>query len=122
MDLVQLLISCTPQSFHTTRHHQYLSLCGLARNRRYHGPMDLWLLKPFKTFELLKNCIECETKMMIQPYLIWILPQHHQIVMVSFEVIDLSVDIAHFWQAAVVFSSKSRLDSDLASCGGPVPK
>ena len=31
------------------------------------------------------------------------------------------VDTAHFWQAAVVFSAKSWPDSDLASCGGPVP-
>ena len=41
--------------------------------------------------------------------------------MVSYEIIDLMVDTAHFWQSAVVFSAKSRPDSDLASYGGPVP-
>ena len=118
MDLVHLLITCTPSpsiqldimnisvfvgwlgTVDTMANAKLSCLEPTSSAKRYHGPMDLWSLIPFKPFELLKNCIECGTNMMIQPHWLLILPQHHQNGMVSYEITDLRVDKAHFWQAA----------------------
>ena len=45
-----------PQSFHTTGRYEYLSLCGLARNRRYpwpHEPLASKIFQTIWTFEKL---------------------------------------------------------------------
>ena len=89
VDLVHLLITCTPSPSIQLDVTNISVFVGWLETVDTHGPMNLWLLRSFKPFELLKNCIECGTKMTIQPYWIWILPQHHQNVMVSYEIIGL---------------------------------